>query len=483
MSDTRVKIFVVDNQMKFIDSVNDFLIDSPQMHIDLIGKAVTRDEFMNARESFRKVDLFVLSSTLPDGAGMELYNFLQENRTLAEKPVIFTVDKQTRGQISVAQEAGVDHVFQKPFSAGDFCKRILYHGLIYKGVIEGVKYSIFEDDPLSYVEDAPESKTSQPQDPRKERKEERKGSPKVSDPPIHSRMEQPQIETAPTMSDKLFAFFSPKSTGKTTLISNIAQSLIRSKNNQGEYLSVCILDFNFQYPTMTQLFDQEELEFPRQTIYDVFLDTAYMDEELIENALVEHRDSGIKILYTPNNVDHLPRVDMITKDEIEKVLLQVREMFDFVLIDTHNDIFSTVNSTLLEYSDRNYIVLEPDYTTVIGGNKILQVIQYLEDDRKRKINDDTYLILNKDTGKLRNSLNDETVYKFMFGKRFITRIPYDPDFNSYVNRAEFAFLSGSPTRSAIQDVADHINPFSIDSGPGHSRFNIDQIKSLFKRRK
>src|SRR5690625_7825466 len=98
---------------------------------------------------------------------------------------------------------------------------------------------------------------------------------------------------------------------------------------------------------------------------------------------------------------------MITKDEIEKVLLQVREMFDFVLFDTHNDIFSTVNSNLLEYSDRNYIVLEPDYTTVIGGNKILQVFQYLEDDRKRKINDDTYLILNKDKGKLRNSLNDQ----------------------------------------------------------------------------
>src|SRR5690625_7508192 len=99
--------------------------------------------------------------------------------------------------------------------------------------------------------------------------EERKGSPKVSDPPIHSRMAQPQIETAPTMSDKLFAFFWPKSTGKTTLISNIAQSLIRSKNNQGECLSACILDFNIEYPTMTQLFDQQGLEFRGQPLHDV----------------------------------------------------------------------------------------------------------------------------------------------------------------------------------------------------------------------
>lgn len=493
----RIKLFVVDNQMNFIDSVNDYLLKYPNFHIDMIGKSVSKNEFMNNRDIFMDVDVFVISSSLPDGTGIELYEYVKGIRALSDIPVIFTVDKQTRNQISIAESLGVKHILQKPFNAGDLYKKILFLGLRKKEILNDVSYDTFERDPLSYI---PENEQSLLNDSQSNNETEDNNSSLGSyeSNEIFKNSEDGMPNDNPTLNevyyeketiedieesyfkniDKLdieefeveleqkqktknidggvISFFSPKSTGKSSIISNIARGLIGGKTKP----SVCILDLNYHFPTITQLFDQEELVKPQKNIYDVYNDTSYMNEELIESALIKHKPTGINILNTPNDLESVSRISLITTDQVEKVLLQVREMFDFVLVDTHNEITSTTNLTLLEYSDKNYIVLEPDFTTVTGGNKILQAIKVLEEEKIQDISKNTFLVMNKDTKKLQDSLNDNTIINFMYGKKFVTRIPYDEDFNTYINKAEFAILSGSPTAKPLMILTNHIFPKS-----------------------
>lgn len=544
----RVKVFIVDSQMQIIDSLNDYLIKYPEFHIDMIGKSVSKNEFMNNKEIFMDVDVFIVSSSLPDGTGLELYEYIKSIRALSDVPIIFTVDKQTRNQIATAENLGVENIFQKPFKAGDLYKRILFLGLKKKGFIPNVSLEVFNENPLSYVqEDITNTKVDVPKENTKKDKKKSNDSSEImsrfkkiknnmseiNTPPIESekttnKYEENEIfqkfnntdsgnsntpnkntvydldydeqqllaieknyqnvasdldlglEINKTNKDEktgkktkdidggIISFFSPKSTGKTSIIVNVARGLLGSKTKP----SVCILDLNYHYPSTAHLFKQDELIKPNRDIYDVFADTSYMNEELIESALIKHEPSGINIVNVPNDLESVSKINLVTTEQVEKVLLQIREMFDFVLVDTHNEITSPTNLTLLEHSSRNYVILEPDFTTVTGGNKILQAIKILEEDKMQDIIKDTYLIMNKDTKKPQDSLNDSTITNFMFGKKFITRIPYDEDFNSFINKAEFIITSSSPSARPLMILTNHIYPKSGIKESKKTPFNL-----------
>ena len=122
-------------------------------------------------------------------------------------------------------------------------------------------------------------------------------------------------------------------TGSTTLAVNLAWELanISKANNP----SVCLLDLDLQYGSVSTFLDLPR----REVVYQMLSDTESMDEEIFNQALVSY-ENKMQVLTAPS--DMLP-LDLITSEDISRVLEMARNQFDYVVID--------MPSTLVQWSE------------------------------------------------------------------------------------------------------------------------------------
>lgn len=122
-------------------------------------------------------------------------------------------------------------------------------------------------------------------------------------------------------------------TGATTMAVNLAWEL--ALINPGTTPSVCLLDFDLQYGSVSTFLDLPR----REVVYEMLSDTEAMDEEIFGQALLTYEDK-LSVLTAPS--DMLP-LDLITAEDIGRVLDMARNQFDFVVID--------MPSTLVQWSE------------------------------------------------------------------------------------------------------------------------------------
>lgn len=122
-------------------------------------------------------------------------------------------------------------------------------------------------------------------------------------------------------------------TGSTTMAVNLAWEL--ACINPGTTPSVCLLDLDLQYGSVSTFLDLPR----REVVYEMLSDTEAMDEEIFGQALLTYEDK-LSVLTAP--ADMLP-LDLITAEDIGRVLDMARNQFDFVIID--------MPSTLVQWSE------------------------------------------------------------------------------------------------------------------------------------
>ncbi len=122
-------------------------------------------------------------------------------------------------------------------------------------------------------------------------------------------------------------------TGATTLAVNLAWELATSQKENGP--SVCLLDLDLQYGSVATYLDLPR----REVVYDMLTDTDSMDDETFGQSLVTFEDK-MQVLTAP--ADMLP-LDLITSDDVTKILTMARRHFDYVVID--------MPSTLVNWSE------------------------------------------------------------------------------------------------------------------------------------
>lgn len=122
-------------------------------------------------------------------------------------------------------------------------------------------------------------------------------------------------------------------TGATTMAVNLAWELATVSKTDSP--SVCLLDLDLQYGSVSTFLDLPR----REVVYEMLSDTESMDEEIFGQALVTYEDK-LHVLTAPT--DMLP-LDLITADDIERVLNLARNQFDYVVID--------MPSTLVQWSE------------------------------------------------------------------------------------------------------------------------------------
>lgn len=122
-------------------------------------------------------------------------------------------------------------------------------------------------------------------------------------------------------------------TGSTTMAVNLAWEL--ANLSKGSNPSVCLIDLDLQYGSVSTFLDLPR----REIVYEMLSDTEAMDEEIFGQALLKYEDK-MQVLTAPS--DMLP-LDLITAEDIGRVLDIARNQFDYVVID--------MPSTLVQWSE------------------------------------------------------------------------------------------------------------------------------------
>ena len=112
-------------------------------------------------------------------------------------------------------------------------------------------------------------------------------------------------------------------TGATTLAVNLAWELATvEKANPPR---VCLLDFGLQFGSVSTFLDLPR----RDVVFDMWSDTEHMDDDIFRQALVAFEEK-LWVLTAPPDIIPL---DLISSDDVRRVLDLARRHFDYVIVD------------------------------------------------------------------------------------------------------------------------------------------------------
>lgn len=125
-------------------------------------------------------------------------------------------------------------------------------------------------------------------------------------------------------------------TGATTFAVNLAWELATIQKANGP--RVCLLDFDFQYGSVSTYLDLPR----REAVYEMLSDTAAMDNVSFLQALLNFNDK-MHVMTAPSEM--LP-LDIVTSEDINRVLDVARANFDFVVVDMPSTVVQWTEAVL-----------------------------------------------------------------------------------------------------------------------------------------
>ncbi len=138
-------------------------------------------------------------------------------------------------------------------------------------------------------------------------------------------------------------------TGATTLAVNLAWELATITKDKAP--RVCILDMGLQFGSVATCLDLPR----REPVFEMWSDTETMDEDIFKQALISYQDR-MWVLSAPPEM--LP-LDMITSEDVTKVLELARRHFDYVIVDMPNTLVQWTE-TVLNAAQIYFMTLEMD---------------------------------------------------------------------------------------------------------------------------
>ena len=126
-------------------------------------------------------------------------------------------------------------------------------------------------------------------------------------------------------------------TGASTFAANLAWELATSAPKDGP--RVCLLDFDFQYGSAATYLDLPR----REAVFELYSDTESADSDSFLQAMLTFNDK-LHVLTAP--ADMLP-LDIVTPDDISRIIDMARANFDYVVIDMPKTIVAWTESVLV----------------------------------------------------------------------------------------------------------------------------------------
>ncbi|MCZ2126430.1 MAG: response regulator [Anaerolineales bacterium] len=134
----------------------------------------------------------------------------------------------------------------------------------------------------------------------------------------------------PAAQGKIIVVYSPKGgTGCTTLAVNLAIAL-----NNEDTRSV-LIDGNLQFGDVAIFINEQG----KNTILDIAPRVADLDSEMVDEILIKHEASGIRVLAGPQRPE---MAEQVTADQFSKVLEFMKRTYSYVVVDTSSTLTDAV---------------------------------------------------------------------------------------------------------------------------------------------
>lgn len=153
-------------------------------------------------------------------------------------------------------------------------------------------------------------------------------------------------------------------TGATTLAVNLAWEL--ALLNPNETPNVCLLDFDLQFGSASTYLDLPR----REAVFEMLSDTEAMDEEIFGQSLLTFEEK-LQVLTAP--ADMIP-LDLITPEDIGRVVDMARAHFDYVVIDMPSTLVQWTE-TVLSSAHLYFVSLELDLRSAQNTLRFKRALQ------------------------------------------------------------------------------------------------------------
>jgi len=153
-------------------------------------------------------------------------------------------------------------------------------------------------------------------------------------------------------------------TGATTFAVNLACELARLAESKPA--SVCLLDFDLQTGSVSTY-----LDIPRtEKVYEMLSNTAMMDRDFFLSTLQPVNE---KLQVLTAAADMLP-LDLVTPDDVERILTMARAQFDFVVIDMPGTVVQWTE-TVLNAAEHYYGLMELDMRSAQNALRLIRALK------------------------------------------------------------------------------------------------------------
>ncbi len=185
------------------------------------------------------------------------------------------------------------------------------------------------------------------------------------------------VSGSPAYHGKIVMVYSPKGgTGCTTIATNLAIGLVNEDSK------VALIDGNLQFGDVAGFLNEQG----KNTILDLTPRADELDPDIVNDVMLTHTASGIKVLAAPSRPE---MADGVTGEQFSKVLMYFRQLFSFVIVDTSSFLTDVVLSTI-DISDLIVLITTQDIPAIKNSKAFLSLLDGLKISRKR-----IFFIMNK----------------------------------------------------------------------------------------
>jgi pilus assembly protein CpaE len=169
---------------------------------------------------------------------------------------------------------------------------------------------------------------------------------------------------------KIVVVYSPKGgTGCTTIAVNLAIAL----NN--EETRTVLVDGNLQFGDVAVFVNEQG----KNTILDIAPRVDDLDAEIIDEILIRHEASGIRILAAPQRPE---QAEKISSDQFIKVLQFMQRIYSYVVVDT-SSILTDVILSAIDLSDVMVIITTQEIPAIKNSRLILDLLSTMGISKER----------------------------------------------------------------------------------------------------
>jgi pilus assembly protein CpaE len=179
-----------------------------------------------------------------------------------------------------------------------------------------------------------------------------------------------RVSTAP--SGEVILLYSPKGgVGCTTIATNLAVAL------HNEETPVVIVDGNMQFGDVAVMLNERS----RNSIIDLAPRSDELDPDIVDNVLITHNVSGVKILTAPSRPEH---AENVTGEQFSQIINYLRQLYSYVIVDTSSSLTDVVLGAI-DASTLVLLVVTQDIPSINNSRLFLDLADVLGVDRKNLV--------------------------------------------------------------------------------------------------